>query len=76
MWRLRERSPLMLAIEVADLRKRYPVRPTPDDALKGADPEARAQEVFGLLGPNGAGKTTLLKIICRLLTATSGSVKV
>ena len=32
-------------------------------------------EMFGLLGPNGAGKTTLLSIVCGLLPATSGEVR-
>lgn len=30
-------------------------------------------EIFGFVGPNGAGKTTTMKIICGLLSATSGS---
>ena len=29
-------------------------------------------EIFGLLGPNGAGKTTTIKMICTLITPTSG----
>jgi len=29
-------------------------------------------EIFGLLGPNGAGKTTTIKILCTLITPTSG----
>src|SRR5215831_1004759 len=32
-------------------------------------------EMFGLLGPNGAGKTTLLSIVCGLLPATAGEVR-
>ncbi|MBC8060419.1 MAG: ABC transporter ATP-binding protein [Clostridiaceae bacterium] len=31
-------------------------------------------EIFGFVGPNGAGKTTTMKIVCGLLTATSGKV--
>ncbi|MDR1657529.1 MAG: ATP-binding cassette domain-containing protein [Deltaproteobacteria bacterium] len=29
-------------------------------------------EIFGLLGPNGAGKSTIFKMMCGLLTPTSG----
>ncbi|MCA1960453.1 MAG: ATP-binding cassette domain-containing protein, partial [Desulfomonile sp.] len=34
--------------------------------------ETRRGEIFGFLGPNGAGKTTTIKILCGLLTPTSG----
>jgi ABC-2 type transport system ATP-binding protein len=30
-------------------------------------------QIFGLLGPNGAGKSTTFKMLCGLLTPTSGS---
>ncbi|HSI82528.1 MAG: ATP-binding cassette domain-containing protein [Candidatus Methylacidiphilales bacterium] len=33
-------------------------------------------EIFGLLGPNGAGKSTTFKMMCGLLTPTSGTAKV
>lgn len=33
-------------------------------------------EVFGLLGPNGAGKTTTFRMLCGLLPATSGTLRV
>jgi ABC-2 type transport system ATP-binding protein len=33
-------------------------------------------EIFGLLGPNGAGKSTTFKMLCGLLTPTSGDIKV
>ncbi len=45
-------------------------------ALKGIDLEISRGEIFALLGPNGAGKTTLISIICGLVTATRGSVRV
>jgi ABC-2 type transport system ATP-binding protein len=33
-------------------------------------------EVFGLLGPNGAGKTTTFRMLCGLLPASAGTLKV
>src|SRR5207245_457193 len=33
-------------------------------------------EIFGLLGPNGAGKTTTFRMLCGLLPATSGTLRV
>jgi ABC-2 type transport system ATP-binding protein len=33
-------------------------------------------EIFGFLGANGAGKSTVIKMLCGLLTSTSGQAKV
>jgi ABC-2 type transport system ATP-binding protein len=33
-------------------------------------------EIFGFLGPNGAGKSTTIRMLCGLLTPTSGSARV
>jgi ABC-2 type transport system ATP-binding protein len=33
-------------------------------------------EIFGLLGPNGAGKTTTFRMLCGLLPASGGTLKV
>ncbi len=38
--------------------------------------EVRRREIFGLLGPNGAGKTTTFRMLCGLLPATSGTLRV
>ena len=37
--------------------------------------EVRRGEIFGLLGPNGAGKTTTFRMLCGLLSATSGMLQ-
>ncbi|SCY65300.1 ABC transporter ATP-binding protein [Thiohalorhabdus denitrificans] len=61
------------AIAVSRLSKTYD---SGFQALRGIDLEVSRGEIFGLLGPNGAGKTTLISIICGLVNATSGRVRV
>lgn len=36
----------------------------------------RRGEIFGFLGPNGAGKSTTIRMLCGLLSSTSGEAKV
>ncbi len=60
-------------IDIQNLSKSY------DDgfqALKNIDLKIDEGEIFALLGPNGAGKTTLISIICGIVNATEGSVRV
>ncbi|MCG8562290.1 MAG: ABC transporter ATP-binding protein [Hyphomicrobiales bacterium] len=45
-------------------------------ALKTIDLEIERGEIFALLGPNGAGKTTLISIVCGIVTASEGTVRV
>ncbi len=45
-------------------------------ALDSVSLEVQRGEIFALLGPNGAGKTTLIGIVCGLVDATHGSVRV
>ncbi len=45
-------------------------------ALSDVNLEIQRGEIFALLGPNGAGKTTLISIICGIVNATEGQVKV
>ncbi len=33
-------------------------------------------EVFGFLGPNGAGKTTTIRMLCCLISKTSGTARI
>lgn len=43
-------------------------------ALENTNLKISQGETFVLLGPNGAGKTTLIRILCGLLSPTSGAV--
>ncbi len=45
-------------------------------AVNSVSFEVRGGEIFGLLGPNGAGKTTTFRMLCGLLAATSGTLRV
>ena len=61
------------AVSIESLSKVYA---SGHEALKSVDLEIRDGEILALLGPNGAGKTTLISIICGLVGASSGSVRV
>jgi ABC-2 type transport system ATP-binding protein len=60
------------AIEISGLRHRYGQR----EALRGVSLTIERGEIFALLGPNGGGKTTLFKILCTLMRAGEGDVRV
>ena len=62
------------AVEVADLRKRYPKGKV--EAVAGISFAVERGEVFGLLGPNGAGKTTTVGILTTRVRPTSGTARV
>ena len=61
-----------VVVEVKGLVKRFGAF----TAVDQIDFEVRRGEIFGLLGPNGAGKTTTFRMLCGLLTATSGTLEV
>src|SRR4051812_13167979 len=45
-------------------------------AVRGISFAVARGEVFGLVGPDGAGKTTTLRVLCGLMHATSGEMRV
>jgi ABC-2 type transport system ATP-binding protein len=59
-------------VEVRDLVRRFGTF----TAVDHVSFEVRSGEIFGLLGPNGAGKTTTFRMLCGLLPATSGTLRV
>jgi ABC-2 type transport system ATP-binding protein len=44
-------------------------------AVKNVSLEIHYGEIYGLLGANGAGKTTTIRMLCGLLEATSGNMR-
>ena len=61
-----------VVVQVRDLVRRFGTFTAVDhvsfDVCRG--------EIFGLLGPNGAGKTTTFRMLCGLLPATAGTLRV
>jgi ABC-2 type transport system ATP-binding protein len=62
----------MNMIEVENLTKKFGEL-TAVDSLTFQVAEG---EVFGLLGPNGAGKTTTVRMLCCLISKTSGEARI
>jgi ABC-2 type transport system ATP-binding protein len=60
-------------ISISNLSKTYA---SGFQALKGINLDIRAGEIFALLGPNGAGKTTLINIVCGIVNASGGVVRI
>lgn len=58
-------------VDVRDLAFSYGDRP----ALDGISFSLDRRRILGLLGPNGSGKTTLFRILCTLLQAHGGQVR-
>src|SRR5215471_10814958 len=64
------------AFELTELSKIYGrSKGTPVHAVENLSLAVPAGQVVGLLGPNGAGKTTTIKMMCGLVTPTSGRVR-
>ena len=45
-------------------------------AVEDVNLDVREGEMFGLVGPDGSGKTTSIRLLCGILTPTSGSATV
>ena len=60
------------AIEAHDLRRVF----GNNEAVAGVDLTVLSGEIYEFLGPNGAGKSTMVKMLCTLLSPTSGRASV
>jgi len=60
------------AVEVQDLTKKF----GDFTAVNQVTFHIEEGEIFGFLGPNGSGKTTTIRMLCGLLTPTSGTGRV
>jgi ABC-2 type transport system ATP-binding protein len=56
------------AVQVADLSKRF----GKFVAVDRVSFDVRRGEIFGFLGPNGSGKSTTIRMLCGILSPTSG----
>ncbi|PKM82690.1 MAG: ABC transporter ATP-binding protein [Firmicutes bacterium HGW-Firmicutes-14] len=61
-----------IAVEINGLTKKFREHVAVDDISF----HVRTGEIFGFLGPNGSGKSTTIRMLCGILTPTSGSGKV
>src|SRR5215471_12064641 len=61
-----------LAVEIHDLVKAF----GSFVAVDHVSLEVAKGEIFGFLGPNGAGKSTTIRMLCGLLTPSSGRARV
>jgi osmoprotectant transport system ATP-binding protein len=61
-------------LEFHETTKVYPGRRTP--AVSDLSLEVPAGEICVLIGPSGSGKTTAMQMVNRLITMTSGDVKI
>ncbi|MFA5500185.1 MAG: ABC transporter ATP-binding protein [Candidatus Omnitrophota bacterium] len=57
-----------IAVSVQKLEKKFGAF----TAVNKIDFEVKRGEIFGFLGPNGAGKSTTIRMLCGIITPTSG----
>lgn len=70
MWHMGE----TVAIRLENLTKIFGWGKNKIEAVKDADLEVEAGQVYGFLGPNGAGKTTSIRMMMDLMRPDQGSV--
>ena len=61
-----------MMVEIRNLYKRF----GDFTAVDNVSLDVERGEVFGFLGPNGAGKSTTIRILCGLLSPSSGTARV
>lgn len=61
-----------VVVDLAGVRKAFGVT----KAVDGLSLAVHRGEMFGVIGPDGAGKTTTLRLMCGLLAADAGTVRV
>jgi ABC-2 type transport system ATP-binding protein len=60
------------ALELDRVTKRF----VSTEAVAGVSYAVNRGEMFGLIGPDGAGKTTTIRLLCGLLKADGGAIRV
>jgi ABC-2 type transport system ATP-binding protein len=70
--RPQQSGPATPVIDVRHLTKRFGALTAVDDVSF----QVYAGEIFGFLGPNGAGKTTTMRMLCCLISPTSGDAHI
>jgi ABC-2 type transport system ATP-binding protein len=69
---MEERTNQGWAVEIEQLVKKF----GSFTAVDRVSLKVKKGEIFGFLGPNGAGKSTTIRMLCGILTPTSGNGKV
>ncbi|MFA5090071.1 MAG: ABC transporter ATP-binding protein [Candidatus Omnitrophota bacterium] len=65
---MNDSSPNNTAVSVQNLEKRF----GDFTAVNRINFQVQEGEIFGFLGPNGAGKSTTIRMLCGIITPTSG----
>ena len=65
-------NPNNIAVSVENLEKKF----GDFTAVNRINFEVKQGEIFGFLGPNGAGKSTTIRMLCGIISPTSGSGQV